>query len=69
MCAIAQHFSVPVAIELIVQHIRDILNNKRNSEERHIAPIRIDQPSIMSPIASPAKRSNAPNDIIFKRPH
>lgn len=57
---------VLVAIDLIVQHIRDILNNKRNSEERHISAIKIDH---SSPLASPSKRSNAANDIIFKRPH
>lgn len=58
---------VLVAIDLIVQHIRDILNNKRNSEERHMEPVNIE--SNLSPAVSPAKRSNSSNDAIFKRPH
>lgn len=62
-------FYVLVAIDLIVQHIRDILNNKRNSEERHINLVKIEQPSTLSPTSSPAKRGNAANDLIFKRPH
>ncbi|CAH1971211.1 unnamed protein product [Acanthoscelides obtectus] len=54
-----------VAIDLIVQHIRDILNNKRNSEERSISPPKV----TVTPVGSPSKKVNASADIIFHRPH
>nr|CAH7740685.1 unnamed protein product [Callosobruchus chinensis] len=54
-----------VAIDLIVQHIRDILNNKRNSEERSTTPPKV----MVTPVSSPSKKANGSGDIIFHRPH
>ncbi|CAG9836863.1 unnamed protein product [Diabrotica balteata] len=53
-----------VAIELIVQHIRDILSKGRNSEERHVSPPKL----VYTPKSSPSKKNN-PGDHLFKRPH
>lgn len=57
-----------VAIDLIVQHIREILNNRqRNSEERtiEVVPAAV----TLTPTHSPAKRANSGGDGQFKRPH
>lgn len=61
-------FYVLVAIELIVQHIREILLNRgRKSEERHVI---VPPPTFLkSPGSSPSKRSNTNPDSMFKRPH
>ncbi|CAH1373836.1 unnamed protein product [Tenebrio molitor] len=57
-----------VAIDLIVQHIREILNNRpRTSEERTVEVI---TPTVtLTPVHSPAKRVNSGGDGQFKRPH
>ncbi|XP_030759109.1 uridine-cytidine kinase-like isoform X3 [Sitophilus oryzae] len=57
-----------VAIDLIVQHIREILTNRptRNSEERALAASKLLN---ASPCQSPSKRGLVGNDGVFKRPH
>ncbi|CAG9766784.1 unnamed protein product [Ceutorhynchus assimilis] len=54
-----------VAIDLIVQHIREILSSKpRNSEERSLPQVRV-HPAMLQ---SPTKRVTISNDVC-KRPH
>ncbi|GLV43706.1 Uridine-cytidine kinase [Carabus blaptoides fortunei] len=56
-----------VAIDLIVQHIRDFLNNRIKHEER--PPIVSETPSpVRSPTHNPARRMNS-GDGQFTRPH
>ncbi|CAG9818453.1 unnamed protein product [Phaedon cochleariae] len=54
-----------VAIELIVQHIRDILENRRNSEERNS----VSRKPLETPQSSPSKKGNAAGDALLTRRH
>ncbi|RZC37315.1 uridine-cytidine kinase [Asbolus verrucosus] len=59
-----------VAIDLIVQHIREILSNRqRTSEERIVEVVTATAAVNLSPAHSPAKRANSGGDGQFKRPH
>ncbi|CAH1111562.1 unnamed protein product [Psylliodes chrysocephalus] len=53
-----------VAIELIVQHIRDILNKGKPCGVRQVSPPKL----VCTPNTSPSKKPS-PGDHLFKRPH
>ncbi|XP_044259882.1 uridine-cytidine kinase isoform X1 [Tribolium madens] len=57
-----------VAIDLIVQHIREILSNRLRASEERIVEVAAAAVNL-TPVHSPAKKVNSGGDGQFKRPH